>query len=88
MHDLIDGCPFLYASSSESVGQESQHLFLSHLFEAGWAMQARAPFWRVNLNTAVATCAMQKRSAYEFVLDAVNASFNGNDSPSLAPLTP
>lgn len=44
--------------------------------------------WCERIWTVIATCAMQNRSAYEFILDAVNANFNGHTAPSLAPVTP
>lgn len=44
--------------------------------------------WCERIWTVIATCAMQNRSAYEFILEAVKASSKGYDAPSLAPATP
>lgn len=33
--------------------------------------------------TVIATCRLQKRSPYEFILNAIHAYFHGQDAPSL-----
>jgi len=44
--------------------------------------------WCERIWTVMATCAMQGRSAYEFLVDAVNANFHAQPAPSLLPDTP
>ncbi len=39
--------------------------------------------WSERIWTVMATCAMQGRSAYEFLVDAVDAKFQGQTAPSL-----
>ena len=41
--------------------------------------------WCERIWTVIATCAMQGRSAYQFLVDAVNADFHAQPAPSLLP---
>lgn len=44
--------------------------------------------WCERIWTVMATCAMQGRSAYEYIVEAVDAHFQGNPAPSLLPSNP
>jgi transposase len=48
----------------------------------------RGRLWCERVWTVMATRAMQGRSAYEFLVDAVNADFHGQPAPSLVPSNP
>ncbi len=48
----------------------------------------RGRLWCERVWTVMATCAMQGRSAYEFLVDAVNADFHGQPATSLVPTNP
>lgn len=44
--------------------------------------------WCERIWTVMATCAIQARSAYDFLVEAVSADFHGQPAPSLLPNTP